>query len=179
MRGNSFSGHERNRLFLATEGNFEDATLNSGADFMADGRGFALLDYNQDGWVDMAAMCCAKPKLRLLENKFAKLASVQNHKFVQIRLIGGNQGSAQSEWSPRDAFGATMLVRIGETKRMFTHLCSEGLSSQNSAWRHIGLGESAKIDQIEITWPSGKKTIETDIAAGTRLVIFENPKDQK
>ena len=50
FRSAPFSGGERNRLFIQRNGNFDDLTLVSGVDFREDGRGFALFDYDQDGF---------------------------------------------------------------------------------------------------------------------------------
>jgi hypothetical protein len=69
-----------------------------------------------------------------------------------------------------------MVWQNGEKqKRMFHLSCGEGLSSVNSKRIHIGMGDADKIDMLEVTWPSGKKTIKENVNAGERITIFENP----
>ena len=69
-----------------------------------------------------------------------------------------------------------MVWQNGEKqKRMFHLSCGEGLSSVNSKRIHIGMGDADKIDMLEVTWPSGKKTIKKNVKAGERITIFENP----
>ena len=50
---NSLSGDERNRLFMRHQENFADVSLLSGTDDLADARSHSLLDYDNDGWVDI------------------------------------------------------------------------------------------------------------------------------
>lgn len=170
----SFSGHERNRLFMQSNGNFKDATLVSGADIIADGRGFALLDFNRDGWQDMVVSSPNSPRFRILRNRIDQITKPSEANQCKIRLIGANHSpSSSSQWSSRDAVGAQLIVTIDGEERAFQYSVGEGLSSQNSDWIHIGLKEKKQIDQIEVRWPSGKKTLHQKIAAGQRIALFE------
>ena len=57
LRWHSFSGHERNCLFLNQAGTrFKDVSAISGVDNVADGRAFAVWDYDHDGWFDLRAI---------------------------------------------------------------------------------------------------------------------------
>jgi len=175
FQGKSFSGGERNRLFMRSGDNYKEWSLVSGMDFREDGRGFVLFDYNNDGWIDVGVVSPNSPRFRIMKNRFAD-TSVGKGKpnSVSIELIGGHDSSEQTtEWSPRDAFGTTLLVTTGGQKRMFQLSGGEGLSSQNSSRVHIGLGESESIDRIEIKWPSGKTTVKEKIGAGERVTILE------
>ena len=52
--GFSFSGYERNHLFVNQDGKaFVDLSGVSGLDAVGDSRSFAVLDYNRDGWPDI------------------------------------------------------------------------------------------------------------------------------
>lgn len=174
FRSTPFSGNERNRLFMRDGDNYDDMTLVSGADFREDGRGFVLFDYDDDGWIDLGIISPNYPRLRIVKNKIGERRS--NNGFVRIQLIGGQTSTEPStQWSSRDAYGATVLVTTGDTKRIFQLSCGEGLSSQNAKRIHVGMGEAEKIDSLEVIWPSGKKTIQTDILSGSKITIFENP----
>lgn len=179
FKSNSFSGGERNRLFLRRDGNYRELTLASGADFREDSRGFLLFDYDNDGWLDIGLTSPNAPRFRVIRNEMGDSDENQNS-FVELVLVGG-QTTAQpsTEWSPRDPFGATVLVTTGDEKRIFQLSCGEGLSHQNAKRIHIGMGDRAEIDSLSIQWPSGKTTVMENIAAGKRLTIFENPESNK
>ncbi|MFK7766061.1 MAG: ASPIC/UnbV domain-containing protein [Mariniblastus sp.] len=173
FRSTPFSGNERNRLFMRRGDNYDDMTLVSGVDFREDGRGFVLLDADRDGLMDLGVVSPNEPRFRIIKNKFSQHVNQKNG-FVEVKLVGGQSSTEPSiEWSARDAFGATVLVSIGQTKRKFQLSCGEGLSSQNSKCIHVGLGEVEKIDRLEVTWPSGKTTVRENVTAGERITILE------
>jgi hypothetical protein len=175
----SLSGKERHRLFIQSDGNFEDASLVSGADFREDGRGFVLFDFDHDGFLDMGVTAPQRPRFRILRNTIGDDQNSPN-RAVFIQLQGGHTGTeSQTDWSPRDAFGATVLATIGKTKRLYQLSCGEGLSSQNSKWMHVGVGDAEKIDRLDVTWPSGKKTFQENVKAGERITLFENAAQNK
>jgi hypothetical protein len=183
FRSAPFSGGERNRLFMRRDGNFDEMSLVSGADFRQDGRGFALLDYDRDGFMDMAIVSPNKPRFRIVKNLIGERlgeSEGKRNRFVEIELIGGQKSSVpSSEWSSRDPIGAKILVTTGDTHRVFQLSCGEGISSQNSKQIHVGLGEAEKIDSIEVTWPSGKTTKRVDVSPSSRIKICEDETDDK
>ncbi len=90
FRSNSLSGHERNRLFIRHADNFADLTLVSGADDTSDGRSFAIVDYDQDGWQDIALMSLNAPRFKLFRNEMSSW--YPNNQTLRFRLEGGNTG---------------------------------------------------------------------------------------
>lgn len=174
FRINSFSGYERNRFFLNSQQGFQDATLVSGADFLEDGRGFAMFDFDQDGFVDIGLNSTQSPRFRMMRNQMKSRAG--NRKAIFVNLVGGAaDAQPQNEWSSRDPFGARIIVEIGPQKRAFLLSCGEGLSVQNSRWIPIGMGDAEQIDRIEVHWPSGKTTSQENVAAGSRITLHERP----
>lgn len=174
VKSNSFSGNERNRLFMQRDGNFDDLSLISGADFLEDGRSIGLLDYDGDGWMDMAVSSTSEPRFRLMKNQLGSLQeSGTEPRFVKIKLVGGNESAEpQKEWSTRDGIGAKVFVHRGEKIQLFQHSCGEGLGGQNSSTMHVGLGQTA-IDSIQVAWPSGKESIVSEIKPGDTITIRE------
>ena len=173
FRSNALSGGERNRLFMRQDGNYKDLSLVSGVDFREDGRGFALLDYDRDGWLDLGITSPNFPRFRIAKNKMGEQVSRDNS-FVEVTLVGGQDTTTPSEeWSPRDPFGARLLVTCGDEKRMFQLNCGEGVSTQNSKRIHIGMGTRDKIDRVDVYWPSGKQTTHADIDSGSRVLLTE------
>lgn len=178
LKSHSLSGGERNRIFLQRDGNFLDLSLVSGADFREDGRGFVLFDYDRDGWLDLGVTSPNHPRFRIVRNTIGDQTESGNQ-FVEISLVGGQTSSESSDqWSPRDAFGARVRVTSGEQTRMFQLSCGEGLSGVNAKRIHVGMGAIPKIDELEVLWPSGKRSVRTDVPAGERITIFENPELQ-
>ena len=197
FRATPFSGGERNRMFLNRDGNYSDVTLVSGADYREDGRGFALLDFDNDGFLDMAVVSPNVPRLRLVRNGFADQAGPverargdtdeamadtnsqpareTTHRSLRIRLTGGQTGAEpSSEWSSREPYGAMIHVTMGGSTRVFQLACGEGLSSQNSRLIHVGMGTAAQVDRVTVHWPSGRTTERSNVEPGI-LSIFENP----
>ncbi len=178
FRMNALSGGERNRLFLRRHDNYKDVSLVSGADFREDGRGFVLMDYDLDGWLDLGITSPNYPRFRMVRNRLVDLQTKKNG-FVEVTLVGGQTSTEPStEWSPREPFGSRVLVTTGSSQRMFQLTCGEGLSSQNAKRIHIGMGQTQVIDRIEVIWPSGKTTVRENIPVGERVTIFENPQTQ-
>ena len=174
LNSHSLSGGERNRIFFKRDGNYTDLSLVSGADFREDGRGFVLFDMDSDGWLDLGVTSPNHPRFRIVRNTIGDNAKLKDC-FVEVSLVGGQDSIEPSEtWSSRDAFGARVVVTIGQQKRMFQLSCGEGLSGVNSKRIHIGLGDAIEIDSLEVLWPSGKRTVREKVAAGERMTIFEN-----
>ena len=175
LNSNSLSGKERNRIFFRRDGNYQDLSLISGADFLSDGRSFVLFDYDRDGWLDLGVASSNHPRFRIVRNKIGDQAEIDNQ-FLEISLVGGQTSITPSgEWSSRDAFGATVKVITGGTQRLFQLSCGEGLSGVNAQRIHVGLGVLNSVDRIEVLWPSGKVTVLKDVEAGKRITIYENP----
>ncbi len=155
-RSNSFSGHERNRFLLGGADGFKDFTLLSGADCREDARSFAMLDYDGDGWLDIALMSTNAPRFRLFRNRMAGLA--KGGRVLRIRLEGGNHTAQAGELSTRDAAGALVFVLTDNGRRVFRRSLGEGLASQNAATIRITLAPGESLRGLEVQWPSGKKT---------------------
>ena len=171
----SISGYERNRLFLGAGGSqFRDLSGVSGLDALADGRAFALTDYDRDGWQDVAAVNTNAPLLQLFRNDIAARGGTGNA--IALRFSGGNHSpGASGDFGPRDGYGAMVTVSLGETKLLREYRCGEGLAAQNSATMLVGIGRRGAADAVEVRWPGGTVQRTGPVAAGTLLTVFENP----
>lgn len=168
----SFSGHEPNKLFLNDGGvKFSDISALSGLDSDSDGRTFGLMDYDQDGWQDLALVNSNSPQLEIFRNQIH--AHNINHS-VAFRLVGGKRDAQPgSKMSNRDAFGAVVTVESGGKRYTRELRCGEGFATQNSRTMLIGLGETGEIDSVEIRWPSGKTQVLNDVQSGTINLVHE------
>lgn len=149
-RSNSLSGNERNRLLISQNGSFKDHSLISGIDASEDSRSFALFDYDNDGWLDIALASTSFPRLRIFRNRFSEIGNHEKGRLVRLNLIGTT--------SNRDAAGAVVIVHTSKTKRAFRKNLGQGLSSQNSPSIFITVPPKDILEKITVHWPSGKIT---------------------
>ena len=172
---NSLSGNERNRMFFRNEsGNFADVSLVSGADDTADGRSFALIDFDRDGWTDIAMMGLNAPRFRLHRNIIGEL--YPDRKPYRFRLVGGHTGSEPSDkLSNRDAIGARVLITFKSGRTHMIHKqAGEGFASQNSEVLSIGVPADDEVTNLIIRWPSGIETEESQIEMSEIQTIRES-----
>ncbi|MBI4324294.1 MAG: VCBS repeat-containing protein [Chloroflexi bacterium] len=173
----SLQGHQRNHYFANRGGRaFADISALSGLDNPADGRGFAVLDYDRDGWQDIALVNANQPLFNLYHNQMP--AAGLSGGLVAIRFVGGNRSPTPSkEFACRDGYGARVAVDLGEAKLVREHRCGEGWSAQHSATMIVGIGSHAKAASVSVRWPSGKTMSTKDVPEGTLLTAYENPAD--
>ncbi len=171
----SLSGHERNRFFHNQQGQtFNDDSLLSGLDSVADGRGFVLWDYDRDGWQDLAVVNANNPLLNLYHNRIAQTLETASG-FIAIRFEGGNITSRSSNQSNRDGYGAVVTAMLDTQLTIKReHRCGEGYASQNSATMILGIGNRAIVPSVTVRWPSGKTTTIENVPSGTLLTAHES-----
>ena len=173
----SLQGSQRNHYFANRGGRtFADISALSGLDNVADSRGFAVLDYDRDGWQDIALVNANQPLFNLYHNELA--ATGQRGGMIALRFVGGNRTPGPSkEYACRDGFGARVTVDLGDQKLSREHRCGEGWSKQNSATMIVGIGSHSNVASAFVRWPSGKKISLKDVPEGTLLTAYENPAD--
>jgi len=173
----SLNGNERNHYFANRGGrSFVDISGVSGLDNPADSRGFALLDYDRDGWQDVALVNANQPLFNLYHNEMP--AAGLSGGMIAIRFVGGNRTLGPSqEFACRDGFGARVKVDLGDTKLIREHRCGDGWSTQNSATMILGIGSHTNVASVTVQWPSGKTASAQAIPEGTLLTVYENSAD--
>lgn len=176
---NSLSGHERNHLFAydPKRGNFVDVSAIGGVDHEADGRSFAILDYDRDGALDLVVVNANDPFTLLFRNQTREGERAARRGMIAVRLIGGRTADRPERgWSPRDPYGATVLAEVaGRTLRRDLH-CGEGFAAQNTRLITFGLGSHPAADSLRVRWPSGRTTELEKVPEGTLLTIYEDPR---
>lgn len=170
--GSSFSGHERDHLWVQdATGRFQQVSGISGLDHPGDGRAWARLDFDGDAGQDIVTVSANSPFLQLFDNRVPARAGA-----LALRLVGGNQSPAPSTtWSSRDAIGARVVVTAGGRTLHRELRAGEGLASQSSATVWVGLGEATAAEQVEVRWPSGRRTVLAGLQAGQTITVFEDP----
>ncbi len=165
--GRSFSGREPNCAFMNLgNGTFGDISAVSGFNIPDDGRALAIVDWDNDGDVDVWTSNRNAPQVRFLRNE----ASTGNH-FISIRLQGSD--------SNRDAIGARVRVMLSGDEKPLTKSvrAGSGFLSQSSKWLHFGLGNNTEIASLEIDWPSGMKQTLSVPAVDSRYQFTEGEND--
>jgi enediyne biosynthesis protein E4 len=106
------------------------------------GRGAAFGDLFNDGKIDVV--------ISAIDNAPVLLRNVNpdTHHWVEMKLIGGPK-------SPRDAVGTAVYVTAAGVRRRDDVLSGGSYLSSNDQRVHFGLGDAAKVDQVEIHWPNG------------------------
>ena len=173
----SLNGNERNRYFANRAGrSFADISALSGLDNLADSRGFAILDYDRDGWQDIALVNANQPLFNLYHNEMGTTGLSGG--VIAIRFVGGNRAASPSKgFGCRDGYGARVVVDLGDEKLTREHRCGDGWSTQNSPTMMVGIGSHTNVVSLTVKWPSGRTTTTQGVPEGTLLTLYENPED--
>jgi tetratricopeptide (TPR) repeat protein len=171
-RGFSFSGHERNNCFLNTGSpRFANISAVSGIDFDDDGRGAALVDWDQDGALDVWIINRSGPQLRFLRNQIP----VEND-YLALQLVG--------KTCNRDAIGARVEViskirnsKFKIQKSIKTLRAGDGYLSQSTKWIHFGLGNNVEIDRVVVHWPGGSPQTYAGLRPNFRYRLVQGVSD--
>jgi len=171
----SLSGHESNHLFMNSKGKqFTEMSSLSGLDHKGDSRAFAVLDYNRDGWLDIALVNANAPRFQLFENRMSAHKSSDESRFVALRLVGGNRtAESGSGYSSLDPIGARIELKLGELLITRELAAGRGLAAQNSSTILIGLGEHESAEGVTVHWPSGRTTELGSLASGELITVLE------
>lgn len=174
VEGMSFSGNERNNLFLSLAARrFEDLSGVSGVDHPADGRALGLLDYDRDGWLDLAIVNANAPLLQLYRNRIRNLAG--ERPVLAVRFVGGNRAASPADGlAPRDGYGAVVEVDVDGVGLLREHRAGEGFAAQNSATLLIGLGAGAEGGAVRVRWPSGRVQRLAFAPEGSLVTAYED-----
>lgn len=171
----SLSGKERNHLFLNGDSGeeFADISALSGMDSASDARCFTLLDYDRDGWLDVAIVNANQPLMQLFHNDIGKLRGEKGG-VIALRFVGGNTEVKASKLTNRDGYGAKVEILLaGGRKIIREHRCGEGYAAQNSDTMVIGIGQG-KVESVIVRWPSGREHSLKNVGEGTLLTAYED-----
>ncbi|MEO5603950.1 MAG: VCBS repeat-containing protein [Cyclobacteriaceae bacterium] len=124
--------------------------------------GAAYADLDNDGDLDLIVNNQNAPA-----SVFKNLSrdNFPDQNYLQISLKGAGKNLA--------AFGAKIRVFTGETVQYFEQMPTRGFQSSVSDRIHIGLGKTAQVDSVKITWPSGNTLLLYEIKVNQLLEIKE------
>jgi enediyne biosynthesis protein E4 len=148
------------------DGKFVDATKTQDAAFRAAhvGRGLAVGDYDNDGWLDFVVNNNGEDAQLFRNDGADSLAEKRNH-WVSVRLIGTK--------SNRDGIGAKLKVTAGGLVSRDQAKGGMSYCSAQDPRIYFGLGEHLKVDLLEIEWPSGAHDVVRDLKADQIVTVEE------
>lgn len=140
------------------DGTFVEAATPYGLDSLRDGRGLAVSDFDGDGDLDFIVNNYNAPA-----HYFANEAA-HGH-WLRVRLRGREDN--------REGIGAIVRARAGDRRQMRVVSAGEGYASQISRVAHFGLGEAAVVDELEVTWPRGRRQVFRGVPADRVIEVDE------
>jgi tetratricopeptide (TPR) repeat protein/thiol-disulfide isomerase/thioredoxin len=171
--GRSYSGRERDCAFLNVgQRRFAAVAASMGVDLPDDSRALALVDWDQNGTLDMWITTRTSPAVRFFKNT----APAENGSLT-LELEG--------KTCNRDAIGARVELVLDDPSdkpRIRTLRAGDGYLAQSTKRIHFGLGTSQTIKHVVVRWPGGEPETFTGLVANRsyRLVQgagkpLENP----
>jgi len=161
--GFSFSGYERDPLYLNTGGKkFVDISGVSGIDSITDGRAGVFADFDNDGDLDVFSTTIQGQAHLLFRNNVG-----QANNWLRIALEGDGR-------TGRDAFSAVVRVKTSAGTLTKIKDGGAGFISQHDPRLLFGLGTDERAEWIEVTWPNGRaEKFAGEARAGTTLLLRE------
>ena len=137
-----------------------EVSAESGTPFRVErmGRGLAVGDLDNDGKIDALVISQNEP-LAYFHNR------TEGGHFLTLQLVGTK--------SNRDAVGARVTVRAGGRDRVAQRIGGGSYQSAGDPRLHFGLGETSKIEEVEVHWPSGAVDHYTSLEADNAYLIQE------
>jgi hypothetical protein len=163
-------GHERSRLFVqlpsaSTKASRAEDALPRFAELAAqagivdeyNGRGVSVIDYDNDGALDLYVANQGAPSL-LYHNRLRGQA--QRHGWLGLKLVGRPE-LAQEVGGRRlatsvDAVGARAELTAGGVTQIREVSGGTGYASQSEFRLHFGLGDLGVPERLVVRWPSGR-----------------------
>jgi|HubBroStandDraft_3_1064219.scaffolds.fasta_scaffold01126_3 hypothetical protein len=160
MGGKSLSGYQKKKLFHNEGGQlFREEAARHGLDSTRDGRGIAVADFDNDGRLDLfVTNANGEPFL------YHNILPTGAH-WVEIQLEGRQ--------SNRDAVGTRLLLTSGGLRQLRFVNGGNGFAAQSTRRVHFGLAQQARVDQLEVLWPSGRRQSFSGFAADRLYRLVE------
>ena len=142
MKGRSLSGYQQKKLWINDgSGKFSEVSQAIGATDLLDGRAVVMVDLWNRGMLDLV-VANQKGPLKVYKNDVDP-----NNSWITFDLEGTK--------SNRSAIGAQVRLFWNGLQQLQEVSGGSGFAAQNDRRLHFGLGKGAKVEKVEIRWPSG------------------------
>jgi hypothetical protein len=157
----ALSYEQKDLLYENAGGKFKDVSALAGGALQNTrvGRGLAVADFDNDGFLDVAISSLGRRGV-LLRNR-----GVSKNNWLEIR--------AEGTTSNKFGLGATVRVQTAGGLQVREINNAASYQSANDIRLHVGLGAAKTIPQIEILWPSGIRQMLKDVAVNQILTVKE------
>lgn len=161
-----------NKLFIQENGAFKDTSERSGLNNGLSHRGAVVFDYDRDGDLDIITSVAKMPwgafggqdqKIKCYRN------NVVRENFIVFKLTG-------EEGINKNAFGAKVYFKNGDTTTMKIIDNGSGHASQSTQLLYYGLGDKNSLDELHIIWPDGVQSHHKNLPANSKYIIHSNGK---
>ena len=142
------------------DGRLTDVSDRAGAPWrvLRMGRGLAVGDLDNDGRQDVLIQSHNQP-LAYFHNR------TEGGRSLTLRLAGRGPN--------RDAIGARVAVVAGGRRRVAWRTGGGSFQSASDPRLHFGLGDAARAESVEVTWPSGRVDRHEGLDAGAGYLLRE------
>jgi hypothetical protein len=142
-------------------GRFEDVSAQAGPGVTQPkvSRGCAFGDFDNDGDVDVVVNNMNEAP-SLLRNDCKTM-----NNWLKVKCIGTK--------SNRSAIGARVRVVTGQHAQIEEVMSGSSYVSQNDFRLHFGLGQAARVDRLEVRWPSGLVERFSNLEVNQLVVVEE------
>ena len=138
---------------------FTNVSSRWGVDFSGFTNGAAYADLDRDGDLDLVLNNLDDPAV-VYENLS------QDRNYLQVAL----RGRADN----RFGLGAKVTIRYDDRMQFQELTTTRGFQSSVPPTLHFGLGEQARIDQLEVHWPNGSRQIISDLAINQKITLDQH-----
>ena len=161
------SPEESNYFFTNQKGQtFLDETENSGLGTYRETATYTYVDVDNDGDLDIIAVPFVGPNIY-----FENQSTGNNSIMFEFKDNIGN----------RFGIGSKVIIHYADSLHQMREIFSSGgYGSFDAPITHFGLGKYYKVDQVEVIWSTGEKTIiDREFLAGRRYRIIRQASDSK
>jgi hypothetical protein len=160
LNANSPYKQERELFWNLRNGTFLDISSQAGQGIpdRRSSRGAAAGDLDNDGSLEIV--------INNMNDTPSLLKNFGERKnWIQIKTVGRQ--------SNRNGIGARVTVVAGGLKQMDEVRSGGSYISQNDLRLHFGIGDAARVERIEVLWPSGRKEAFENLKANQIFVVEE------
>jgi hypothetical protein len=165
-----------NLMFKNVDGRrFEDVTLSSGTGHLQKGHGVSFADWDGDGALDIFVETGGASPGDAAHNLLFQNPGHGRH-WLKVKLVGTKTNRA--------GFGARIKATVqqldGSVRWIYRTVGNNSSFGGNSLVQSIGLGDSAEVSELEVSWPTSATTQTFQhLAADQTIVITEGSKPYK